>query len=69
MIEKLKTIGSVLLGLFLLPILLGGRIPYSIKEYLISWLGVIIFVIVILFFLYLSDSGNKKMNQSIKILK
>lgn len=69
MIEKLKTIGSVLLGLFLLPIFLGGRIPYSIKEYLISWLGVIIFVIVILFFLYLSDFGNKKNESKYKDTK
>lgn len=69
MIEKLKTIGSVLLCLFLLPIFLGGRIPYSIKEYLIAWLGVIIFVIVILFFLYLSDSGNKKKESKYKDTK
>lgn len=69
MIEKLKTICSVLLGLFLLPIFLGGSIPYSIKEYLIAWLGVIIFVIVILFFLYLSDSGNKKNESKYKDTK
>lgn len=64
MIEKLKTIGSVLLGLLLLPIVFGGRIPKSIGEYLLEVVALVICILLVLSFLFSKDSRKKRSNSS-----
>lgn len=64
MIEKLKTIGSVLLGLLLLPIVFGGRIPKSIGEYLLEVVALVICILLVLSFLFFKDSRKKRSNSS-----
>ena len=58
MAEKLKTIGFILLLFLFLPIVVGGRIPHSIGEFLIGWVGIVVFIILVLFFL--SINGHKE---------
>ena len=60
MIEKIKIIGSILLLFLFLPVVIGGRIPHSIGEFLIGWVGIIVFIIIILFFLSINSNSHKE---------
>ena len=60
MIEKIKTIGLILLLFIFLPVVIGGRIPHSIGEFLIGWVGIIVFIIIVLFFLSINSNSCKE---------
>lgn len=60
MLDKLKTIGATLFGLLLFPIILGGRIPHSIQEYLVIGLVGIIVLSLIMLWACLSDSSKRR---------